>query len=176
MNIEILTVGSLQTNCYILYIKDECLIIDPGADENTIINTIEELKLKPIGILLTHDHYDHDTYAKSLSELYQVEIYDYKNLFEKEHHIGPFNFKVIYTKGHSESSITFYFENYKIMFVGDFIFKNSIGRVDLPTGNYQEMIESIEKIKKYDDDITLYPGHGEATTLGHEKKHNPYLK
>ena len=62
------------------------------------------------------------------------------------------------------------------MFVGDFIFKDNIGRVDLPTGNYQEMIESINKIKKYDDDIVLYPGHGDSTTLGHEKKHNYYFQ
>ena len=62
------------------------------------------------------------------------------------------------------------------MFCGDFIFKDNIGRVDLPTGNYQEMIESINKIKQYDDDIVLYPGHGEQTKLGYEKKHNYYFQ
>lgn len=176
MNIEILTVGPLKTNCYLVYKDSECLIIDPGAEENNIIKTIEDLELKPLAIFLTHDHFDHNIYAKSLSELYDVEIYDYKNLFEDTHHIGPFNFEVIYTPGHSSSSITFYFRNYNIMFVGDFIFKDNIGRVDLPTGNYQEMIESINKIKKYDDDIVLYPGHGDSTTLGHEKKHNYYFQ
>ena len=63
-----------------------------------------------------------------------------------------------------------------MMFVGDFIFKESIGRVDLPGGNYKEMIASLEKLKEYDDNITLFPGHGESTTIGHEKKHNNYLK
>ena len=62
------------------------------------------------------------------------------------------------------------------MFVGDFIFYENIGRVDLPGGSYQEMLESLKKMKKYSNDITLYPGHGEKTTLGHERKYNHYFK
>ena len=63
-----------------------------------------------------------------------------------------------------------------MMFIGDFVFKESIGRVDLPGGNAQEMDASIKKILEYDDSITLYPGHNEETTLGYEKQNNPYLK
>ena len=62
------------------------------------------------------------------------------------------------------------------MFIGDFIFKESIGRVDLPGGNNEEMQESINKIKLYDDDIVLYPGHYEKTTLQEEKENNPFIK
>ena len=72
-------------------------------------------------------------------------------------------------------SICFYFYKDKVMFVGDFIFKDSIGRCDLEGGNISLMKESIEKIKKYDDDITIYPGHGEFTTLGREKLENYYF-
>ena len=62
------------------------------------------------------------------------------------------------------------------MFIGDFIFKDSIGRTDLPGGNMIEMEQSIEKIKNYNDDVILYPGHYEETTLGEEKQKNPYLQ
>ncbi len=171
-----LVVGKLQTNCYILYEDDKCLIVDPGDEENNIIKKIDKLKVTPIGILLTHNHFDHTMCADSLSSFYKAQVYDYKNLFEGHKKIGPFNFEVIYTPGHSNTCLTFYFKDYNIMLVGDFIFKDSIGRVDLPGGNYQDMIASLEKIKNYDNDIILYPGHGDKTTLGHEKKHNYYFK
>lgn len=171
-----LVVGSLKTNCYILYEDNKCLIIDPGDEENNIIKQIDKLKLQPAGILLTHNHFDHTTYADSLSQLYKAPIFDHKNLFEEKKVIPPFEFKTIYTPGHSNTSITFYFEEYNIMFVGDFVFHENIGRVDLPGGSFQDMIASINKLKKYADDIILYPGHGEETTIGHEKKYNHYFR
>lgn len=171
-----LVVGPLKTNCYILYQDNKCLIIDPGDEENNIIKKIDKLGLKPLGILLTHNHFDHAMYADSLSNLYKIPVFDHKNLFEGPKKIDPFEFETIYTPGHSDTSITFYFKDYNFMFVGDFIFYENIGRVDLPGGSYQDMITSLEKIKKYNDDIVLYPGHGEKTTLGHEKKYNHYFK
>lgn len=171
-----LVVGPLKTNCYILYQDNKCLIIDPGDEENNIIKKIDKLGLKPLGILLTHNHFDHAMYADSLSNLYKIPVFDHKNLFEGTKKIDLFEFETIYTPGHSDTSITFYFKDYNLMFVGDFIFYENIGRVDLPGGSYQDMITSLEKIKKYNDDIVLYPGHGEKTTLGHEKKYNHYFK
>ena len=176
MKVLNLVVGSLKTNCYILYEKGKCLIIDPGDEENSIIKKIEKLKVKPIAILLTHNHFDHTMYADSLSSFYKIPVWDYKNLEEGTKQIGSFKFDVIYTPGHSNSSLTFYFKEYGIMFIGDFVFKGSIGRVDLPGGNYQDMIASLNMIKKYDDKIVLYPGHGDSTTLGYEKKHNYYFQ
>jgi len=176
MNIEILQVGPLATNCYLLEKDGKCLIIDPGAEENTIIKQIKKMGSEVIGILITHDHFDHTTYAKSLSEFYHTKIYDFNNLFEGSTKIGPFKCKVIYTPGHHPTSITFYFEDYGAMFVGDFLFHETIGRVDLPGGSYKEMMKSIDKIKKYKDEINIYPGHGKNTTLEHEKKYNKYLK
>ena len=81
----------------------------------------------------------------------------------------------IYTPGHSKDSVTFYFEEEKIMFIGDFIFKESIGRCDLPGGSEAEMKQSIKKILEYPDDIRLYPGHYQDTSLGDEKINNPFL-
>lgn len=176
MKILKLVVGPLETNCYILYEEDKCLIIDPGDEEDAIIKKIKKLKVVPIAILLTHNHFDHTMYAESLSNLYKIPIYDFKNLFEGKKRIGPFSFNVIYTPGHSNTCLSFYFKDYDMIFVGDFIFKEGIGRVDLPGGNYQDMIASLEMFKKYDNNIVLYPGHGDSTTIGHEKKYNYYFK
>ena len=172
MNVDILKVGELKANCYILYNKDRCLIIDPGDDEDFIISRIKELKSKPVGVIVTHNHLDHSKCAKSIANIYGVKVYDYNNLFEQEHFLDPFKFRVIYTPGHTKDSITLYFKEYGVMFTGDFLFKDDIGRTDLPTGNFNDMIMSIKRIKEYDDDITIYPGHGKKTTLGHEKNFN----
>jgi glyoxylase-like metal-dependent hydrolase (beta-lactamase superfamily II) len=102
--------------------------------------------------------------------------YDKDNLVEGENKIGCFSFNVIYTPGHKEDLITIYFKKDKAMFCGDFIFKDSIGRWDLDGGNIKDMFKSIDKIKRYDRDITIYPGHGEKTTLGYEMDNNMYFR
>ena len=107
--------------------------------------------------------------------MYGIKVYDYNNLFEGNHQIEDFSFEVIYTKGHSATSVTYYFPKEKVMFVGDFIFYENIGRTDLPTGDYKEMIRSIDKIGEYPNDTKIYPGHGRTTTLEHEKKYNEYF-
>ena len=104
----------------------------------------------------------------------EVNVIGDKNLKEGKITIGPFDIEVIYTKGHTNDSVTYYFKEEKIMFTGDFIFKNSIGRTDLG-GNTKDMIESINKIKHYDDSIIIYPGHGEYTTLSSEKENNEFF-
>ena len=86
-----------------------------------------------------------------------------------------FKFEVIYTPGHKEDAITIYFKENKCMFCGDFIFRDSIGRCDLHGGDIKEMLESIKKIKKYDKDTVIYPGHGDKTTLEYEINNNMYF-
>lgn len=108
-------------------------------------------------------------------EKYRVPLYDYHQ-GEIEVQIGPFRFQMITTKGHTSDSVTFYFVEENAMFVGDFVFRNSIGRTDLETGNPCEMQTSILKLKQYLGPIKIYPGHGEATTLEEEKAHNIYFK
>ena len=173
MKIDKVKVGYLETNCYIVSIENECLIIDPGDEIDKIINKIGNLK--PVGIIITHYHFDHIGALNELIKKYNIKVYDYK-LDEKEYSINNFKFKVIHTKGHDNTCITIYFEKEKIMFVGDFIFKDSIGRVDLDNSDEFDMFKSINKIKKYPNDITLYPGHGEITNLGYEKENNIYFK
>lgn len=175
MDLKIIKVGYLQTNCYILTKDNNTLVIDPGDEGSKIIKYLKNNNLNMIGILITHHHEDHIGAIDTLLHYKKVDIYDVNNLEEGNHNISNFNFDVIYTFGHTNDSITYYFKEDKIMFVGDFIFLDGIGRVDLPTGNMDEMNKSISKIKTYNDDITVYPGHGDKTNLGYEKHNNYYF-
>lgn len=170
MQIDKMVVGDYQTNCYILTNNNNCIIIDPGDEFEKIKEFLKDKNV--VAILITHKHFDHIGALDDLSNTYNCKVYEYNNLEEKDYNINDFNFNVIYTKGHTDDSVTFYFENKKVMFTGDFLFENSIGRTDLPTGNFSEMLKSIELIKKYDDDIIIYPGHGNQTKLGLEKTNN----
>ena len=170
MKIKKVEVGMLQCNCYILEKNNKVLIIDPGDEPEKIKKEIGNKEI--IAILITHNHFDH---IGALSYFKNTPIYDYHNLEEKEYQLDDFKFDVIYTKGHSSDSVTYYFKDENIMFVGDFIFKESIGRTDLPTGNMFEMEESLSKIRKYPSKTIIYPGHGESTTLLSEIRNNPFF-
>ena len=172
MNIKTVVVGDLETNCYILENDNECLIIDPGADREKIDN---EIVKELVGVILTHSHFDHNGEVSYFCEKYGAPLYDYNNLNPGKNKISSFEFDVIYTPGHTKDSITIYFEKQKIMFVGDFIFYRTIGRTDLSGGNYEEMKQSIKKIKEYKD-VILYPGHGIMTKLEEEKIYNIYFR
>lgn len=171
MDIEILKLGPLETNCYLLKKDNKIIVIDPADELDKIVKAIGNNKL--IGIFVTHHHFDHVGALEELKNYYDVLVYDKNNLEEKEYNINDFKFNVIYTPGHTDDSITLYFKEEKIMFVGDFIFKDSIGRTDLG-GNINDMKKSLEKIKQYEE-VTLYPGHGDKTTLETEKKNNYYF-
>jgi len=173
MKVEKIEVGYLATNCYILIKNNNCLIIDPGDEALKIISKIGNLNV--LGIIITHYHFDHVGALDEIKNKYQVNVYDINNLEEKEYRINDFVFDVIYTKGHHDTCITIYFKEDKVMFVGDFIFKGSIGRTDLESGNMVEMINSLNKIKKYPKDITIYPGHGDKTNLEYEILNNIYF-
>ena len=174
MEIKTVITGTLEENCYILIKNNKCLIIDPGADYQNIKEAIGDNKV--LGVLITHSHFDHVGALRNFLSKKGVKIFKKSNTLEQEYNIGDFSFECIYTPGHSADSITFYFKEINSMFVGDFVFKDSIGRCDLPTGNIVEMKNSIEKIKKYDDNIIIYNSHGESTTLGYEKNNNQYFK
>jgi len=175
MNIDTIVVGPLKSNCYILSIDKKCLIIDPGADENKIINHIKDENLTPVGILITHNHNDHTGAVSILKEMYDIKSYDYNTLFEQKHFLSPFKFQVVYTPGHTSDSISFLFYEYDCIFTGDFIFKDTIGRIDFPDSSNVDMISSLNKIKNMDEDLIIYPGHGEKTSLKDELKSNQYL-
>lgn len=163
MQIERLIVGELQENTYIVTIKDNSLIIDPGDEADKIIAFCNNKNIKEI--LVTHHHFDH---IGALSKLEK-----YYNLRENVSS-GLFSYEVIKNPGHSKDSISFYFPKDGIMFTGDFIFLNSIGRCDLDGGDYNEMLNSLKNVLKYPDNTLLCPGHGSPTTLEHEKENFKY--
>lgn len=173
MEIKCVVTGFLDENCYLLIKDGTCLVVDPGDDFHKIKDEIGDNKI--LGVLITHSHADHIGALRNFLTKRSIKIFKRSNLEEKEYSIGDFKFKCIYTPGHSKDSVTFYFEEEKIMFIGDFIFKDSIGRCDLPGGSESEMKDSINKILEYPDDIKLYPGHYQETTLGEEKANNQFL-
>jgi len=167
MKIDIIHVSPYVTNCYILSKGNDVLVIDPGGDFDKIKPFLKDKNI--LGALITHGHDDHN------SEAFRFEkIYSFTNLKEGKENIGPFEFEVIYTPGHTSDSITVYFVEDGLMFTGDFLFKGTVGRMDLPTGNLRDMKNSLIKISKYPN-VKIYPGHGDFTTLDFERKNNIYF-
>ena len=164
MEIKKVCVGSLEENCYIVTRNNQTIIIDPGDEAQNIINACTNKNV--VGVLITHHHFDHIGALKEIEKHFNI----------KEGNCPNIGFEIIKNPGHSKDSVSYYFKEEKVMFTGDFLFKESIGRTDLPTGDNKQMKESLEKIKKYDENIKIYPGHGEMTTLKHEKENNIFLK
>ena len=164
MNIKTVVVGPLQENCYILEKNNKCIIIDPGDETDKIISNVNK---DVVGILITHYHFDHIGALEDLKLKY--------NIKENNFNIDGFDFEVIHTPGHTSDSKTYYFKDDNIMFVGDFLFKNGIGRMDLPTGNVSDMKNSLNLIFNYPLDTIIYPGHGDKSTLKDEYNNRLFL-
>lgn len=158
MEIQTVVTGMLRENCYIITKNGLTLIVDPGDDFEKIKKAVENKKV--VGILITHHHFDHIGVLKELKE--------YLNI-EENSHIDGFEYSIIETPGHSKDSVSYYFKSDKCLFTGDFLFKGTIGRMDLKGGSREDMKNSLNKIRDYDDEIIIYPGHGPTTSLGKEK-------
>ena len=171
MNINCIVNGDLFENCYIIHNNKEAIIIDPGSEPNKIYKDINKLNLKVIGILVTHYHFDHVLCLDEIKNKYNVDVIDYKN---KVNNIGPFSFEIIENYGHTMDSVSYYFRKDKIMFTGDFVFKDSIGNYEY--NNECIMFESLKRFCKFDNDIVIYPGHGDSSTIGYEKDNNYFLR
>ncbi|MCQ2330524.1 MAG: MBL fold metallo-hydrolase [Paludibacteraceae bacterium] len=159
--------------------RKECIIIDPGMygekEEKRVLDYLEEHQLTPVAILITHRHPDHICGLECLQTHFpSLPIIDYQTQSIPPFEGGP-KWVSIPTPGHKEDSVCFYFEKEKVLFTGDTLFQESIGRTDLPGGDMPTLIRSLETLKKLPDDTQVYPGHGYPTTIGHEKEYNPYL-
>lgn len=157
MKIKRIVTGILRENCYIISDNQKAIVIDPGADAKIILDACKDLDI--VEVLVTHHHFDHIGALPEVLSKY--------NLNENDKS-GYFNYEVINTPGHTSDSKTFYFKDYNVMFTGDFLFKGTIGRTDLPTGSDFDMMSSLELISKYPKDTIIYPGHGNASTIGDE--------
>lgn len=176
------------------------------AEIKILEDFINENELIPTGVINTHGHVDHLPGVKYFKEKYQVPFYlsqedeflvngavEYgavfgfyleqpplpdKHLKEGEVLIlGDDEISLIHVPGHSPGSIVFYLKNESTLITGDVLFALSIGRTDLPGGNYGQLITGIkEKLLVLDDETLVYPGHGPATTIGQERKMNPFLQ
>lgn len=205
MIFEIIPVGMLEANCYIYGDADtkEVVVIDPGAEEEKIVRRILENQYVVKYIIATHGHSDHISGIKFLKEKTNAKVAihendaDYLNdarknlsaymgtesiqgeadILLKEGDIltvGKHSLQIIHTPGHTQGGVCILSGN--ILFSGDTLFQDSIGRTDLPGGNYEQLISSIkEKLLTLDENVKVYPGHGGQTTIKHEKNHNPYL-
>ena len=206
MKVKTFIVGSVSTNCYVAYDLDSqtCVIIDPGAPAPAVLDFIKDHQLVPQAILLTHGHFDHIMGIESILEQYQLPVYAYEAelpLIENADlnvsayfgapytYVGaqgvadrqmllspPLDFQVIHTPGHTKGSCCFYHEEDALLFTGDTLFKESVGRTDVPTGDGEEIIQSIkEQLLSLPENVIVYPGHGGPTSILHEKGFNPYL-
>lgn len=197
MLIKTLEVGYLQTNCYIVTDENtlECAVIDPGADAGHIATYLEDNKLKPRAILLTHGHFDHCMGVNDLAEELDLPVYmNEKDLgreignnywtfdppedtrFVKEGdeiQVGGLTFRVIECPGHTPGGLTYQVEN--CLFTGDTLFRLSCGRYDFPASSSVELTLSLTKLRDLEGDYEVYPGHEAPTTLEFERRFNPYV-
>ena len=199
-------VGPVCTNCYLLvnHKTGELLVVDPGDQAQLIEKQIEKTGAKPVAILLTHGHFDHAGAAEEPADKYQISIYAHEaeketledpglnlcgmigehkvyraDVFVKDEEVlnlAGFSIRVFFTPGHTIGGCCYYIADEKILFSGDTLFQESVGRTDFPRGSASDLIRAIrEKLMPLPDDVTVYTGHDESTLIGYERMHNPYL-
>ena len=198
MEVKVLQVGPIGTNCYIL--EDEkaraAAIIDPGDEAGRILQVIEADGVDVKYILLTHGHYDHTTAVPQLHKaLPQAEIYIHRadangagsQLFPLAGQIpdlkfydegdtlalGDMTIQVLHTPGHSKGSVTLKVGD--VLFCGDTLFAGSCGRTDLRGGSYEQIMQSLKRLGELKGDFHVCPGHEATSTLERERRSNPFL-
>lgn len=203
MEINCLKLGMMKTNCYMILTEKSAIVIDPGVNSSTVEDFLNQHKEKERIILLTHGHFDHIGGALELHRLTGVNIaigaleeeFLCNNELNLSNHfrpiLEPFNadirlsdgqilnvgdleIKVIATPGHSKGSVVCLLGN--ILFSGDTLFLETVGRTDLPTSSFEDLKKSVKKLYQLDDDVTVYPGHGDSTSIAHEKKYNNCIR
>lgn len=204
MIFHVLPVGVFQANCYIIGDEDskKGAIVDPGGDPDGILNLCNSLGLDIKYILLTHGHGDHIGGVFDLKEatgaqilmsskdeylvkggnkilmpiLRNIKEFDIDEYIEENQTIklGDIKISIIETPGHTPGGVTLKVDD--ILITGDTLFRGSIGRTDFELGSFEEIINSIKiKLLVFDDNIKVYPGHGPDTTIGDERRFNPFL-
>ena len=203
VTVHTLTLGAYQTNCYIVHddSSKSCAVIDPGYEPEKILATLEALGLTVDAVLLTHGHFDHVGAVEALvgrtgcklwmkeadytqkpspiaSFFYPIHDCDFTEVSFCEEgeqiHAGGLIFTVLETPGHTWGSVCYRCED--VIFTGDTLFAGACGRTDLPGGDAQWLRRSLARLAALEEDPTVYPGHGESSSLAREKRYNPYLR
>lgn len=206
MEVRMFTVGPVAENCFVIRREEatEALIVDPGDEPDRIMAPIRELGLTVPAILLTHCHFDHvgavaplaretgaAVYCPELETgiLADIESYTWPGIGPYESYeadqtvaggekleLAGFEIDVIFTPGHSPGHVTYAIPEHGALLSGDVLFQGSVGRVDLPGGDWPTLIGSIERlVADYPPETTVLPGHGPSTSLGDELAGNPFL-
>ena len=196
-------VGSVFTNCYFLKNKEteEMLIVDPGDNADRIEQKVLEMQGRPVAILLTHGHFDHILAAEEIKKKYNIPIYacakEEKTLQDPRINLTAFHMssytlkadvyltdlqvvelagfsvQMIETPGHTLGS---YLKDEGVLFSGDTVFCGSVGRTDFPEGSTAAIVNSLHRLlEALPDDTEVYPGHDTSTTIGYEKRYNPFV-
>ena len=204
MIVNKLVVGPFASNCYIVGSESgkEGIIVDPGDEAEMILKKVEDLGLNIKLIVLTHGHVDHIAAVKEVKEATNAEVAIHNDDAESLHSqssgalfgfsyqtlppadrllkggdsidVGGLHFLVVHTPGHSPGSICLLGQG--VVFTGDTLFNFGIGRYDLLGGSYRQLMDSIHtKLMILPDNTVVYPGHGPDTTIGTERKGNPFL-
>lgn len=202
MSVATFPLGPLSTNCYVINNGSHAAAIDVGGPPQDVLAYLVKNQLTLDAILLTHCHFDHmygvadlakstgaPVYApekdKVIAEseagkggiwgMPPVEAFEAIWLSTGKTSIATMDCYVLDTPGHTPGGVSFYFPDQKALFSGDALFYRSIGRTDFPLGNHKQLLQSIhEKLFTLPDDSIVYPGHGPSTTIGAEKKENPF--
>lgn len=182
----------------------EMILVDPGDSPEVIGRMVEELEGKPVAIFLTHGHYDHILALEAVKEKYQIPVYASKEEEEllgdvslnltgqvrrpmtvrpetlvsdlEKFTVAGFSVQAIHTPGHTKGSVCYYFPEESLLVSGDTLFHGSVGRTDLPTGSTAQMIESLKRLlETLPEETDVLPGHEAATTIGYEKRYNPFV-
>lgn len=203
---ETFPVGPLACNCSIIGdpISKKAMVVDPGGNAEEIFNKAEALGFKIIALICTHAHFDHFLAVGELHDKTGAPIYLHKDdkllwdaleiqcqIFDVPFHPVPSpqcwlqddqllpccNGITLHTPGHSPGSVSFWFEEAKLLVAGDTLFRGAIGRTDLWGGSYLQIEKSIkERLYTLDDEALVIPGHGDLTTLGNEKETNMIIR
>lgn len=194
MQILQFSLGQLQANCYFLVQDKECLIIDPADDAAFILEELQRKNLRLVGMFATHGHFDHVMAAGEIQQSFNVPLYiSNKDLFlihrlieTAEHFLEykpailkpvtvnqltgiDFPFQIIKTPGHTPGSVCYYFKKEQIIFTGDTLFKQGIGRYDHSYSSKEDLFNSLKKLFKLSPDTIVYPGHGKESSINNEK-------
>jgi len=206
MKVILITVGTFQVNCYLAVTPThQALVIDPGEDAGIIGVTLRQNKLTVAAYLITHGHMDHVSGLAEMTRTFPAPVAMHPEdevwAFSSQNQALPYydtperpkkidrvlangqtytdaglSYEIIATPGHSPGGVCFYFPAEKALFSGDTLFLGTIGRTDLDGSDEKLMTRSLKRLAQLPDDTVIYPGHGPQTTIGQEKRTNPFMK